>query len=243
MGFTMTTAAKTVDTTSTTKRHSMFGDFIDTVKFALVLGFLVSLGVNLYYWGAKGYHPTINKITNVAAHENEAIAARSQDAAGFFVVITQRITKWINSIIHYAEHNTPSIQLTTSLKPNQNERTIWHNFKIGWHKFWSILFGTAVEVLIKLISIFASFFVYVFALLLGAVDGLVQREIRRAEGGRESTFLFHKVADTVLKIPGLILIVFLACPIPINPLIAVYSITFMFFCFSSILCTNWKKNL
>ena len=231
------------------ERRSALGNFIAAVKFALIFGFAANLLINFYYWYEKGYNYTISqKISQNASRETSAIAQRSITLAGYCIAILQLIDTWGSELSSYTQkqiqQKTPRSKILTAFKLNHNEQKIWFfKIKIFWKHFWGIVLGTAMEVFIKFASIFLCFFIYLFALLLGAVDGFVEREIRRAEGGRESTFLFHKIADSILKIPGVILIIFLVCPIAINPLIAIYTMAFLFFCFSNILCANWKKNL
>ena len=232
------------------QRRGALGNFIAAVKFALILGFVASLLINFYSWYKEGYSYTISqKISPSASRGTSAIAQRNATLAAYCIAVLQLIDSWGNELSSYTQaqiqHST-LIDKSKNFNSNPSNQNIWAQIKkieTGWKHFWGIFLGTTIEVFIKFASVFLSFFIYLFALLLGAVDGLVEREIRRAEGGRESTFLFHRVADTVLKIPGLILIVFLACPIAINPLIAVYTMALLFFCFANILCANWKKNL
>jgi len=232
------------------QRRGALGNFIAAVKFALILGFVASLLINFYSWYKEGYSYTISqKISPSASRGTSAIAQRNATLAAYCIAVLQLIDSWGNELSSYTQAQIQHNALTGKLKifnSNPSNQKIWvqiKKIKTIWKHFLGIFLGTAIEVFIKFASVFLSFFIYLFALLLGAVDGLVEREIRRAEGGRESTFLFHRVADTVLKIPGLILIVFLACPIAINPLIAVYTMALLFFCFANILCANWKKNL
>jgi hypothetical protein len=233
------------------KQHrGMLGNFFAAIKFALIFGFMASLIINLYCWYEKGYAYTIaQKISQSVSLGTSAIAARNATLAAYCIASLQLIDSWGSELSSYSQkqiqQKTPkSTILAAFFKADHAKQKLWFSkIKIAWKHFWSIFLGTAIEIFIKFASVFLSFFIYIFALLLGAVDGLVQREIRRAEVGRESTFLFHKIADSILKIPGVILIVFLACPIEINPLVAIYTMAFLFFCFANILCANWKKNL
>lgn len=59
--------------------------------------------------------------------------------------------------------------------------------------------------------------VFVLAALVGIADGLAQRDVRRWQGGRESSFLYHYAKR--LSLASLILpwIIYLALPVSLNP--------------------------
>lgn len=60
-----------------------------------------------------------------------------------------------------------------------------------------------------------------FALLVcvGLVDGLVQRDLRRWGGGRESSYVYHYAKRSNLLFLGLTAIVYLAMPFSIHPVV------------------------
>lgn len=65
---------------------------------------------------------------------------------------------------------------------------------------------------VRLAVLILAFPAFILLSLLGLVDGLVQRDIRRWSGGRESSFIYHWAKKIVL--PSLILpwIIYLAMP-------------------------------
>ena len=117
------------------------------------------------------------------------------------------------------------------------------NSQVFWHRLVSMLVLTAKVVIAKCISLFASVWVFIFAALIGALDGLVARYIRTSEGGRESTFIFHKVADGLLKIPVILLFLYLTSPFFINPEWVVVLMGVLFFAFFYTATANLKKFL
>lgn len=104
-----------------------------------------------------------------------------------------------------------------------------------WASFWVLVF--------KFISVFSAILIYVFAGLLGALDGLVMRYVRTAEGGRESTFIFHKMTDTILQIPIWLIFIYLLSPVLINPTWIIVLLSLSFFLVFNIATANLKKFL
>ena len=109
--------------------------------------------------------------------------------------------------------------------------------------FVFVLVNTLVILFAKFFSVFVSFWVFLFAAILGATDGLLERYIRTNEGGRESTFIFHRVSDTVIKIPVAILFFYLTIPLFFNPEMIVMVMSVLFFLFFYIATANLKKFL
>jgi len=95
--------------------------------------------------------------------------------------------------------------------------------------------------IIKFISVFCSLMVFIFAGFLGLLDGLLTRYIRTAEGGRESTYVYHHLADALFKIPFCLVVAYIALPFPLNPLIVVVILAVTTFMFCRVSGANLKK--
>ena len=77
--------------------------------------------------------------------------------------------------------------------------------------------GIILVLLFKFINIVGAALIYLLAALFGACDGLVTRYVRTAEGGRESTFIFHQMTNMVIQIPVGLIMIYLISPVLINP--------------------------
>jgi integrating conjugative element membrane protein (TIGR03747 family) len=53
---------------------------------------------------------------------------------------------------------------------------------------------------------------------LGCIDGLVQRDIRKFQGARESTYLFHRIKMTWKSLFFVPIFLYFVCPLVIHPL-------------------------
>jgi integrating conjugative element membrane protein (TIGR03747 family) len=78
---------------------------------------------------------------------------------------------------------------------------------------------------------------------MGLVDGLVQRDIRRWSGGRESSFVYHWAKKALY--PSLILpwIVYLAIPVNVHPNLVVLPFAVLFAVSLMVMSSTFKKYL
>lgn len=84
-----------------------------------------------------------------------------------------------------------------------------------------------------------------FALLgvVGLVDGLSAREIRRSELGRESSYLFHMLNKWIAKIIGLGLCVWVCIPVAVSPQWFFVPLGLLFSMMLSLSASKFKKYL
>lgn len=219
------------------KKSTAFGKFVGKVIFALILGFLIGFGINSYCWHKEGFNKTMQRINAVYQQEIDGLSLRNERFAAYFAASINLSGNWL---IHFK----------TSVQAGINKIELFRRWKLatafskamnGLSKFMRVCLGTIKIVLGKLAGIVVSIWIYIFASLLGMLDGLLKRYVRTQEGGRESTFVFHKVSNTVLAIPAYILAVYLVVPLFINPAVVACVMAVLFYWFFSLVTSNLKK--
>lgn len=70
---------------------------------------------------------------------------------------------------------------------------------------------------VRLAVVLLSMPVFVVAAVMGGLDGLVQRDLRRFGGAVESSFLYHHLKKLLSPLIGLPILVYLAAPWPLHP--------------------------
>ena len=85
----------------------------------------------------------------------------------------------------------------------------------------------------------------VFALLglVALVDGLVQRDLRRWCGGRESSFVYHHAKKAILSALILAWIVYLGMPTSVHPNYVILPFAVMFAAAMAVTAGSFKKYL
>jgi len=85
--------------------------------------------------------------------------------------------------------------------------------------------------------------VFLLFSLLGLVDGLVQRDLRRWGGGRESSYLYHYAKNSVWMFMLSAWVIYLALPISLHPVFIVLPFSILFAFSISITASTFKKYL
>ncbi|MCM2446234.1 TIGR03747 family integrating conjugative element membrane protein [Rahnella sp. CG8] len=73
--------------------------------------------------------------------------------------------------------------------------------------------------LVRLLVLVLSLPLFLLAAIVGVVDGLVRRDIRRFGAGRESGFVYHRAKASLLPLAVLPWVVYLAVPFSVHPLL------------------------
>ena len=85
--------------------------------------------------------------------------------------------------------------------------------------------------------------VFVLFSLIGLIDGLVQRDLRRWGGGRESSYLYHHAKNSVWMFVLSAWVSYLALPFSLHPVFIVLPFAILFAISVSITASTFKKYL
>lgn len=208
---------------------------IQTVKWGmsgLVFGFLITFGISLFEAIRTGLLNVLADLVGECGSLMIEIASRNPAVANLIwqdqSLAQANLAQDFGSAIAFWNNHDPVNAALAQLK----------YFLLG--VFYLAEWSLKVD-LLKFISVLCSFMVFVFAGVLGGLDGLLSRYIRTAEGGRESTYGYHFLADSVFKIPFLLVLVYLALPFSISPLLIVCALSLLIFMFSRISTSHLKK--
>ncbi len=85
--------------------------------------------------------------------------------------------------------------------------------------------------------------VFLLFSLVAMVDGLVQRDLRRWRGGRESSFVYHYAKKAVLPLVVLSWVIYLALPFSLHPSFVVLPFATLFALTVTVTASTFKKYL
>lgn len=77
---------------------------------------------------------------------------------------------------------------------------------------------TLLTFLVRIMVLCLTLPLFILATLVGLVDGLVRRDVRRFGSGRESGFVFHRAKACITPLAVLPWVVYLALPVSVHPL-------------------------
>lgn len=236
------------------KQKSMLQRFISTSVTAFFLGFLVLVIFNAYEWKTTDYKNMMQNLNNNQEKIISSLSMQNMDFAAYsvavFQVINDEFKQWFlgsaKDFQAWQKNNRFGFFLHSENKEPKNSNFIGDmvSGSFGFlQKVCCMLWMSLGVLIFKFISIFGAFLIYLFASLLGALDGLVKRYIRTAEGGRESTFVFHKMTSVIIQFPLWLIIIYLISPMLINPMLVISLLALAFFVVFNIATSNLKKFL
>jgi integrating conjugative element membrane protein (TIGR03747 family) len=115
----------------------------------------------------------------------------------------------------------------------------------GWYQSiaqYLLAAATVIQVFAtRLAILILAFPAFILLSLVGLIDGLVQRDIRRWSGGRETSFVYHWAKRLVLPSLYLPWIVYLAMPVSVHPNLVVLPFALVCAISVAVMATTFKK--
>lgn len=215
-----------------------------TVMTAFLWALLVGLVIHGFLWYDEGYAVLMKQLTNSYAQQTAMMQQRAN--------LPEKKSRLLHMMADYFAHERIVVMNHTrrwlARAPLLSDAAMNTGVKQALLKPWhfvedvaALIFLTSKLIVAKCASLLLSIGVFVFAILLGACDGLVARYIRTQEGGRESAFLFHRIADKAVRLPMLCVFLYLASPFFIPPTWVVIFISVLLFSLCRLTTANLKK--
>lgn len=223
---------------ATTKRK-----YTLTLIQAILLGTMIAFLINVVWLAKEGYAKTAARL---AARNNAALmtlAARNLPLASVLVgagvattLVPAEATDWGRTLLAKAKRN-PTVEALTRDTSLSGMGTVVRYCQQGWH----LVVLTFESVVIKAASLIASLLLLVMAVILGLLDGFCRRYVRTVEGGRESTYVYHKAVSSAVSLPSFCIILYIVLPLPLSPEIAGILLAVVVFSLVRLSASQFKK--
>jgi integrating conjugative element membrane protein (TIGR03747 family) len=121
-----------------------------------------------------------------------------------------------------------------------------HTFSLAFEsvKPYALAAGyTVLTFLARLLVIALTVPLYLLAALVGFIDGLVRRDLRRYSCGHESGFLYHRARAAIAPATILPWVVYLALPVSVSPLLILLPAAILLALAINITAAHFKKYL
>ena len=113
-----------------------------------------------------------------------------------------------------------------------------------WYRSVPLATTQIVQVFsIRLVILILATPVFLLFSLIGLVDGLVQRDLRRWGGGRESSFVYHYVKKAAVPLLVMTWVIYLALPFSLHPTFVVLPFAILFALTIAVTASTFKKYL
>lgn len=212
---------KSIPSRQNVKSHPTLLDNIFKKAFILILLSLVSWLLLLAWFGAKAVF-----LANYNAGFD--IQAILESQFSFIGRYHKEILEMIFAHFNHIEYLVNSL-FNYVLSPITSRNTA------------NIVCGS-LEIITVKISIFIISLPFIIVILgVFIIDGLVQRDVRKFQGERESTLFFHRSKSLSTTLFTFIFFIFMALPFPVSPQVILVPMSFLCGLIAMISIKNFKK--
>ena len=212
---------------------------------ALLLALLVSIAIEwvgmTWWWPEEGIQHSRHLLEAVLQY-------LATDARHVFVHDAARVARTLADSAYHTVFErtrfTVAVHWLYATPPTQDPLRLWlHRLYLPLHDYSvaaltvTQLFAVRLAVLLLALPAFAVFG------LVGLCDGLVERDLRRWGGGRESSWRYHQAKRLVLPLLGVGGLVYLALPLDVTPGFVIVPFAMLFGLALAIMASTFKKYL
>ena len=195
----------------------------------LVISLMISIIIEwlgmIWFWPEQGAGHAKAVLASDQTHLNQQLYDRSLAIRSDIVALTDEAVSWIarQSWLKTTFGNVPKA-------PDGNFPTL-QVWGIDLYKRYDEYLEASTYVtqtfVIRLALILFSLPIFLVAALVGGVDGLVERDLRRWGGGRESSNVFNLARRSVVPSFVAACVVYISLPFSINPVIVILPFAFL----------------
>lgn len=196
----------------------LFSALIQFISW-LIVSLIISIGIEWvgmsYYWTDQGANHAKEVLAIDKSYMNLQLVSQSLEIKVRVVDLTFNAVSWIEdkqwlkSIGTLSHDSAPTMY--SGVLNWVDHLLVKYSEHIEASKYVSQTFVIRLGLIVFSLPIFG------LAILVGAVDGLVERDLRRWGGGRESSNVFKLAKKTITPLFVLACVVYISVPISINP--------------------------
>ena len=135
------------------------------------------------------------------------------------------------------------IEWAASDQPQSSVHHYAHVITMGFWDYVLAMIAVTQVFAVRLAILILAIPVFVLALVAGFTDGLVQRDLRRWGGGRESSFLYHHSKKMIYPAILSAWVVYLAMPFSVHPSFIIVPFTILAGIAMAVSASTFKKYL
>lgn len=217
----------------------------------VIWGWVLGLIMSLVLWWSTGFDSANQRLVDLVAKQTQ-LTAHYDDTGLFWLVHTGLVglEHALQAVDHSAWADEAKTALKQSVKAEQHEfwfgavaslKGDWQRVKVTAYHLWQLLTNNTLLVAGKLLLGVLALPLLALCWVFGVVDGFALREIRTAEFGRESSFIFHRFLGFVPSVLWLLLAFYLMSPWWLNPVMFFIGVGLMTWWLSARTVSKFKK--
>ncbi|QPB42855.1 TIGR03747 family integrating conjugative element membrane protein [Rodentibacter haemolyticus] len=228
-------AEKEQEASSSKKKEFLPCKVIGTLIFSLILSIIIEwVGIAFQYWEPPGYlHSKL-----VMQNEFKWFSTDFQQSLLYSTPV--KFMEYIIGQVHHWLFVQTGIQGWLN-NPSGSEWGAWIYHYLQDYVESGLY--VIITFIIRLMIIVLTSPLFLLVALVGVVDGLVQRDLRRFGVGRESAFKYHHAKRAVFPVMLLAWVLYLSIPFSIHPNFILIPSAVLFGLMISFTAANFKKHL
>lgn len=183
---------------------------------ALVFSILLEFAGMLWFWPEQGWHHSHamwqTELGWLSSHFKSSLLL--QEPAQATATILEHLNDWVVVRSGWAQSDT-------QLKLLSREASLQGQFAQAYVEVQDYLLAalfTVFTFVVRLAVLTLAMPLFLLAVITGAVDGLIRRDLRKFGAGRESSFVYHRAKRTLLPLVISPWVIYLSLPWTLNPI-------------------------
>lgn len=189
----------------------LFGLLLASLLFSIVLEFVGML----WFWPEQGWHHShamwLSELGWLSGHFKSSLLV--QEPAQATAKVLQHLNDWVVVRSGWA-HSDAQLKLLSREASLQGQFA--HAYVVVQDYLLAALF-TVFTFVVRLAVLTLATPLFLLAVITGAVDGLMRRDLRKFGAGRESSFVYHRAKRTLLPLIASPWLIYLTLPWSFNP--------------------------
>jgi len=189
----------------------LLGLLFASLLFSIVLEFV---GL-LWFWPEQGWHHShtmwLSELGWLSGHFKSSLLV--QEPAQATAKVLQHFNEWVVVRSGWAQSDA-------QLKLLSREASLQGQFAQAYVVLQDYLLAalfTVFTFVVRLAVLTLAMPLFLLAVITGAVDGLMRRDLRKFGAGRESSFVYHRAKRTLLPLMVSPWVIYLSMPWSLNP--------------------------
>jgi len=215
----------------------LLGLLFTSLLFSVVLEFV---GL-LWFWPEQGWHHShamwLSELGWLSGHFKNSLLV--QEPAQATAKVLQHLNEWV--VVR-----SGWVQSDAQLKLLSREATLQGQFAQAYVVLQDYLLAASFTVftfVVRLAVLTLATPLFLLAVITGAVDGLMRRDLRKFGADRESSFVYHRAKRTLLPLMVSPWVIYLSLPWSLNPNWVLLPCATLLGCMVAITAATFKKYL
>lgn len=208
---------------------------------SLIFSILLEFVGMLWFWPEQGWHHShamwLSELGWLSDHFKNSLLV--EEPAQATAKVLQHLNEWVVVRSGWAHSDT-------QLKLLSQEMSVQGQFAQAYVVMQDYLLAalfTVFTFVVRLAVLTLAMPLFLLAVITGAVDGLMRRDLRKFSADRESSFVYHRAKRTLLPLMVSPWVIYLSFPTSVNPIWVLVPCAALLGWMVAITATTFKKYL